>query len=187
MIFLILLAAVPFLRSINGEFLFDDPRMMDKGAPNRVYRTLKEFNHDGRSMVHLIDSWVWRVTGNLSQPFDGTGTRLIAPSWPYHAASILFHIGTTLALWELFGMILEPSRALVAAGIFAVHPLHVTAVGYISGRAGVQSFFFSVMGYLHAAAGFWPLVPLCFYFAWKSKQDTVFYLAVLPIFLGWIR
>jgi hypothetical protein len=181
---LAILAAFPFLRALDGEFLFDDPIMFEKGPPSRVYRTLREFHHDARPMVHLIDSWLWRLFAR-GEPMNATKTSIIAPRWPWHAVSILFHVGATLGVWSLAALILEPSRALMAAGIFAVHPLHVTAVAYVSGRSGVQSFFFSVLGYLHAAAGawHWAAVPVCFYFALKSKQDGWLYLALLPVVL----
>jgi len=182
---LVILAVVPFLPAVNGEFLFDDPMMWLDGPPQANYRRLRSFRGDRRAMVHFFDSVLWRLFGVNDTGMDATGTVIIQPAWPWHVLSLMFHVGTVLAAWGLFGMFLEPWRALAAAAIYAVHPLQVQPVAYVSGRAGVQAAFFSALGLLHAAAGgwHWAAVPLCQYFAFKSKQDGLLYLALYPLIL----
>ena len=189
-ILLSVLAVVPFLPAIRGQFLFDDPYLFIDTPPvaSIRYRSIRQFRGDNRAMVHLFDGWLWRWFRVNDTGMDATGTVIIQPSFPWHVLSILFHIGTTLAAWGLLGLVLAPWRALAAAAIFAVHPLQVGAVGYVSGRAGIQSAFFGMLGLLHIAAGgwHWAAVPVCFYFAYKSKQDGLLYAAWAPLIL-WAR
>jgi len=178
---LILLATLPFLRAVNGEFLFDDPSMLEK--PFRPIDRLGFFRHS-RPMVYFIDSLLFRAFGQGSG-MDSTQTIILQPSWPWHLASLAFHAGTTLLVQELARMFLDPSRAFLAAAIFAVHPLQVSAVAYISGRAGVQAAFFSFLGLLHASIGgwHWGLAIVSQFFAYKSKQDGLLYLVLYPVIL----
>ncbi len=187
LIVLAALAVVPYLPAVRGEFLFDDPVLFhDDGPRGVIYRTVRQFRGDKRAMVHLFDSWLFRAFGINVTGTDATGTVIIQPSWSWHLLSLAFHVGTTWAVWTLAGFFVIPWRAFAAAAIFAVHPLQVQAVGYISARAGLQSAFFSLLGLLHIVAGgwHWALVPVCSYFAYKSKQDGLLYLALFfPVVL----
>jgi hypothetical protein len=183
---LALLAVFPFLRAVRGEFLFDDVNLFLDGGPlGIVYRSVRQFRGDYRAMVHLFDSWLWRLFGKGGTGKNEAGTEITQPAWSWHALSLAFHVGATFTVWEIAGWFLEPWRAFVAAAIFAVHPLQVQAVAYISGRAGVQAFFFAALGLIHAHAGgyHWAAVPVCVYFAYKSKQDGLLYLALYPVVL----
>jgi hypothetical protein len=183
---LALLAVLPFVRAVHGEFLFDDPNMFFNDGPRGViFRRIKLWRDDHRAMVHILDSWLFRLFGINETGMNARGTEIIQPSYPWHVLSLMFHVGATLAVWEIAGWFLEPWRAWVAAAIFAVHPLQVQAVAYISGRAGVQAFFFAALGLIHAHTGgyHWAAVPVCIYFAYKSKQDGLLYLALYPVVL----
>ncbi len=182
---LILLGVLPYLRAFRGEFLFDDPIIFTEGAPGWSAPTLKHFNSNPRAMVHLLDRFLFYWFRSNATGMDFTGTVVTQAAWPWHVLSLLFHVGTTLCVWSLAGLFLEPWRALLAAAIFAVHPLQVSAVAYISGRAGVQAAFFSALGLLHAAAGgwHWLAVLVAQYFAYKSKPDGLLYLVFYPLIL----
>lgn len=188
---LTLLAVLPYVRAVKGEFLFDDPylfvvkRKTGKLPIARRYFYLREFRGDQRAMLHIFDGWLWRIFQASPTGTDETGTVITQPATAWHVLSLAFHIGTTLTVWGLAGLFLEPWRALASAAIFAVHPLQVGAVAYISGRAGVQAAFFSALGLLHAASGgwHWLAVPVCQYFAYKSKPDALLYLAFYPLIL----
>lgn len=186
---LIALSLIPFLPAFHGEFLYDDPQLFLDGPPAGTYRTLKAFNHDARSMVHFFDSLLWRLFKVNVTGMDAPGTTIVQPSWPWHFLSLLLHLGTVFCVWSLTGHWLQPWQSFVASAIFACHPLQVSAVGYISGRAGIQAAFFSAMGLLHASLGgwHWLAVPLSQYFAWKSKQDALLYLALYPVILWFVK
>jgi hypothetical protein len=59
------------------------------------------------------------------------GTRPIV----FHAANILFYIAASLALLALARRCMPPMAAWIAAALFAVHPVHVEAVGNVVGQA----------------------------------------------------
>lgn len=184
LILLSALAVVPFLRAVRGEFLFDDPVMFADSVP-QFPPTWRHFHLNPRAMTHAFDGWLWWLFGVNATGKDATGTVIVQPAVPWHLLSLAFHLGTTLAVWGILGLFLEPWRAFAGAAIFAVHPLQVGAVAYVSARAGVQAAFFSALGLLHAAAGgwHWAAVPVCAYFSYKSKQDGLVYLAFYPVIL----
>lgn len=180
-IVLLILAVAPFLRSIRGPFLYDDPWLFAKNPP-QVPPTWAHFRLNPRAMTHVIDGWLWRAFGVNETGLDGSGTVIIQPAVPWHVVSILFHVGSVFAFWALASYILTPWRALGAAALFAVHPLQVSSVCYVSARAGMQSAFFAFLGFLHGLAGgwHWPLAAVSHYFAFKSKPDGLLYMLVYP-------
>jgi Tfp pilus assembly protein PilF len=62
-----------------------------------------------------------------------------------HLVNVAFHLASTLLLFlTLFRMTRQPWRCAVVAAIFAVHPLHVESVAWISERKDVLSTFFEM-------------------------------------------
>jgi tetratricopeptide (TPR) repeat protein len=55
----------------------------------------------------------------------------------YHAFNLLLHLGAVLLAYECLRRLLSPGAALVAAAIFAVHPLQAEAVNYVSARGAM--------------------------------------------------
>lgn len=55
----------------------------------------------------------------------------------YHAFNLLLHLGAVLLAYECLRRLLPPGAALIAAAIFAVHPLQAEAVNYISARGAM--------------------------------------------------
>lgn len=104
----------------------------------------------------------------------------------YHFLNLLLDAGATLLLYLLFEALLGTSPpaktvALVAALVFAVHPLHTEAVASIVGRAEVLA-----AGFLFAA---WILhlqdrqIPaiICFVLALLSKESAIIFLPLLLV------
>ncbi|HUF30618.1 MAG TPA: hypothetical protein VMM77_08110, partial [Gemmatimonadaceae bacterium] len=55
------------------------------------------------------------------------------PRW-FHAVNVLWHAAAALLVWYVALQLLAPAAALVAALLFAVHPVHVEAVANLVGR-----------------------------------------------------
>jgi hypothetical protein len=56
----------------------------------------------------------------------------------YHLSNLLMHLSTTLLLWGIARRVLGAGfAAWGAAALFAIHPAHTVAVGWISGRTDV--------------------------------------------------
>ncbi len=61
----------------------------------------------------------------------------------HHAGNLALHIANSLLLfWVLFRMTGAPRRSFVVAALFALHPLHVESVAWISARKDVLSTLF---------------------------------------------
>jgi tetratricopeptide (TPR) repeat protein len=70
-------------------------------------------------------------------------------AWGYHLMNLLFHCANTgllfLAIWRMTGAVW---RSALVAALFALHPLHVESVAWISERKDVLSGFFWMLGLL---------------------------------------
>ena len=108
----------------------------------------------------------------------------------YHLTNIYLHIGAAVALFFLAERWLGKHRrawAIVIALVWAVHPLHTSAVTYVSGRADPLAALFGFAALTFGLATFAPGAParltiagagLCFLGALLSKESGVFALLV---------
>lgn len=89
----------------------------------------------------------------------------------YHWTNVMLHTVNSLLLFLLLSRITGlPLRSGFAAAIFALHPLHVESVAWITERKDVLSVFFG-------------LLSLSFYAHYAERRSFVRYLAVLVFFL----
>ena len=109
------------------------------------------FTYDDRSIIvqnpkvhhlgHLARLWTetywppW-MGGGLYRPFTMSAFTLEwvaghgAP-WVFHLVNIALYVAVCLAVYALAALVLPRTLAAVAGGLFAVHPVHVEAVGNI--------------------------------------------------------
>lgn len=124
--------------------------------------------------------------------------------WPagYHTVNVLLHIGNALLLWRLLAR-LEVPAAWLAAMVFAVHPVHVESVAWITERKNVLSGFFyftAVLSFLRywnfsdedfstatRRRGWYVISAICFLFAMWSKTVTATLPAALCVLIWWKR
>jgi protein O-mannosyl-transferase len=66
----------------------------------------------------------------------------------YHAFNVLLHLGAVLLAYECLRRLLPPGAALIAAAIFAVHPLQAEAVNYVSARGAMLMALLCLAGLL---------------------------------------
>jgi hypothetical protein len=99
--------------------------------------------------VHSLANW-WRFFGQsywppayneaLYRPFAILAFALQwaagdgAP-WPFHLVNVALYAATCAAFWAFARRFLPPLPALVVAALFAVHPVHVEAVGNVVGQS----------------------------------------------------
>ncbi len=88
----------------------------------------------------------------------------------YHMTNVALHLLTTLLLFWLFNrMTGSVWRSAFVAAVFALHPLHVETVAWITKRKDVLCAFFGMF-------------TLCLYILYKEKPDVKRYLLVLCFF-----
>ena len=89
----------------------------------------------------------------------------------YHVTNIIFHILSTLLLFWLFHRMTGALwKSAFVAAFFALHPLHVESVAWVSERKDVLSAFF------------W-MLTLCIYVVYTEKQSIQRYLLVVFSFV----
>jgi len=119
--------------------------------------------------------------------------------FPYHLLNLLMQAGSALLLWQVLRQ-LDIRGAWFGALLWAVHPVTVQSVAWVTELKNTQSCFFyllSILLFLKAearretgATNFWPffgLSLLSFVFAVTSKTATAMLPVVLLLCLWWTR
>jgi tetratricopeptide (TPR) repeat protein len=161
------IVVLAYLNSFSGAFQFDDyPAIVQNAGVHSFPAWLHDLGSGIRPLLKLSYLINW---------LSGTGRA------GFHAVNLLIHLGNTLLLYRLARKYAGTAApALVAAGIFALHPLQTEAVTYICGRSASLAAFFYLAGVLaHAETidtpgrgGRW-LVPLLFVCALLVKETAV--------------
>jgi tetratricopeptide (TPR) repeat protein len=117
---------------------------------------------------------------------------------PYHLLTLLFHVADTLLLWRVLSC-LDVRGAWIGASLWALHPVQVESVAWVSELKNTQSAFFylaSILGFLHwrgmtqegrrgEAIRAYTFALLCGLLAMLSKSSTVMLPAVLSLCWWW--
>ena len=135
-VLLVALAIVPYLGSLRGEFVYDDRiQILDNSLIQRPELLARALTHD-----------VWSFKGDRdrawSNYFRPVFVLWLAANWRlfgaqplgWHLTNLLLHAGVVLLAFALLRRLgTSLPRAFLAAAIFAVHPVHVESVAWISG------------------------------------------------------
>ncbi len=133
---IVLLIFLAYFPAARGGFIWDDD----------VYVT-------GNGLLTAPDGLkrIWFSLDSPSQYFPLTYTtfRLEYALWGlnpagYHWVNILLHAANALLLWRLLKRLSVPG-AWLAAAIFALHPVQVESVAWITERKNLLSLFFSLL------------------------------------------
>lgn len=189
---LLVMTLVVYIPALGGGYVWDDDRLVTDN-PNittaaRLIRTWTDplANTDFYPLTHA--SWwleyrFWRLN-----PFV------------FHLDNVLLHAANAVLFWTILRFLAVPG-GWAAAAIFALHPLHVESVAWISERKNVLSgllCLLSVWMYLRFALDgggmpprrrrlFHGLSVLFFLLALLAKPVTMAAAAVLPLLLWWKR
>ncbi len=188
---LVALTVLAYLPALRAGFVWDDDLHVTQ---NEVLRTWHG----------LVD--IWLRPGAILQYYPLTHTSWwiqyhlwgLAPLG-YHLVNVLLHGASAAVLWLVLRRLCVPG-AWLAAAVFALHPVHVESVAWVTELKNVQSGFF----YLLALLGFlrWGLADdaepgggrrvyaasfLCFVCAVLSKSVTCTLPAAVALALWWKR
>ena len=128
-----------YMPAMCADFVWDDDRYVTNNellaAPDGLWR-------------------IWFTADSPSQyfPLTYTSFRLEYDLWKlnptgYHITNIILHTANVLLVWVLLRRLAIPG-SWFAAAIFALHPVHVESVAWISERKNVLMVFFAVLSIL---------------------------------------
>lgn len=171
--------------ALRGAFVLDDDRLLTTntlvGSSDGLYRiwfTTEAFDY---WPVTNTSFWLeWRLWG--MNPLG------------YHVTNLLLHLASSILLWVILQRLAIPG-AWLAALLFAVHPVNVESVAWISERKNTLSMLFfllSVLWYLKAdgesTAQKWYWLSLgAFLLAMLSKGSVAVLPALLLVIAWWQR
>lgn len=173
---LIAVTLAVFARTASfGFVVFDDPNYVT-GNPHVLDGLSLRTVRWAFSRIHDCN---WIPLTWLSLMLDAT----IYGHWAggYHVTNILLHVANVLLAFAfLNGATGQPLRSAFVAALFAVHPLHVESVAWISERKDVLSIFFGLLAlcayvrYTASRRRLWLLAAfVCFFGSLSSKQTLV--------------
>jgi tetratricopeptide (TPR) repeat protein len=163
---LLLLAGAAFGASLGSGFHFDDYAIFSDPVLNSSSGWLDIWSLARTRPLTYLTYWL-----NLQT----TGRNAAA----FHAFNLLLHAAAVLLLYECLQRLLDGKVALIAAAIFAVHPLQSEAVIYVWGRSIVLATVLCLAALLAWIAGrSWTAVA-CFAAALLAKEEC----AAFPLLL----
>lgn len=181
---LVALTVAAYLPVVRNGFIWDDDAYVTQNE------TLRAADGLGR---------IWFELGAIPQyyPLVHTGFRLEHRLWGdaalgYHLVNVALHALCALGLWRVLALLRVPG-AWWAAALFALHPVHVESVAWVTERKNVQSgafYFASLLAYLHwerrrESGALYAASLLAFAAALLSKTVTASLPAVIAIVLWW--
>jgi hypothetical protein len=147
---LALLALLPYLNAMADGFTLDDePSIRNNPAVTR-----------GIDLLGILSSplpplnTVYRPLTVLTYALNEAVAPANAPL--FHAVNVILHTGVTvLAFWIALWLFESQRLAMIAAALFAIHPIHTEAVTSIVGRAELLVAFFGLIALLAGADWCW--------------------------------
>jgi tetratricopeptide (TPR) repeat protein len=142
-------AIAVYLSSLGGGFVWDDRQLILDD------RAIKSWEHLGEIFTQDfferreddLPYGYYRPVTTLSYVLDFSLWSLYSPG--YHATNLLLHaLCSVLVAWLLLELGWGGVATVVAALLFAVHPIHAENVAWIAGRTDPLAFFFCAIAFL---------------------------------------
>ena len=157
---ILILTLLVYIPAITAGFIWDDDKFLTENplikASNGLYRFW--FTTEAPDYFPLTSTslWIeWRLWG-----MNASG---------YHVVNILLHIVSSFLIWLVLERLKIPG-AWLAALIFAVHPVNVESVAWITERKNTLPMVFY-------------LLSILLYLKFESSEDNRFYKLSLGVFL----
>lgn len=186
-VFLFLVSFAVFIPSLGNDFVWDDVSYIQRKAknlnfskigPELISPKLKEGKTAGKyfrplyQVSLIVDNEMWNTS-----PFG------------FHLTNIILHSISTVLLYFLVLVLLgefnirgREAIALIASVLFALYPLHVESVSFVSARGDILAaifFFLSLIFYIFSYKRMFYLIlaVFCFLLSFLSKEVAI----ALPI------
>jgi len=183
-ILLCCVTAIAYLPALRNGYIWDDDMLVTKNSLITSASGLHKFWFTTEPAdywpVTLTAFWVqWRLWG-----LDALG---------YHAVNLALHIAEALLIWAILRRLLIPG-AWLAAVIYAVHPVNVETVAWISELKNLMAMLFfllSIWFFLRSLSGNgrrdYAASLLAFLLAMLSKGSVAILPLILVGIIGWRR
>lgn len=182
---------VVYAPALRNGFVWDDTALVLRDPLIRSWRLIPEgFGHF--LFVDATASNFYRPLQRLTFTADYALWGFDYPGG-WHFTSIAIQAAAAAALYALLRRWLGETRrhwSLGAALLWAIHPLHTSAVTYVAGRADLLAALCGFAGLRFALEGgkrAQLYAGLCFLGALLSKESGGMFLIVWLLFLGWRR
>jgi protein O-mannosyl-transferase len=144
--------ALVYANALRNDFVFDDVQLV---KDNDAIRSI-------RSVPEIITGNLWGILGKASNYYRPLPPLLYMATyglfgltpWAFHLLNVVFHAGVSILVFLIASRVLRRSGssanavpALLAALLFAVHPLHTEAVTWIAGIMDVSCTFFALLSF----------------------------------------
>ena len=127
---LIALVFVSYVQVFNADFIWDDESHLTRNPCIVGPLGLKEIWTSARAVYYpLVLTTFWTV-----HKFVG-----LSP-WPYHLLNVLLHAGSAVLLWKILRQ-LKVRGAWLGAALWALHPVMVQSVAWVTELKNTQSGF----------------------------------------------
>jgi tetratricopeptide (TPR) repeat protein len=170
---LVALAVVPYFNTFHNFFVYDDNTQILQNP------YLQSFHH----LKDIFTTPVWSFLGgdyprNYYRPLMSLGYllcyQIVGPvPWVFHLMNIVLNALVVLALffvtWRMFD---DRLAAYIAAGLFAIHPIHSESVAWIAAVTDLQLAFFYLLT-------FWLFLGLS---KWRGRKLILGYLSMAASF-----
>jgi protein O-mannosyl-transferase len=132
--FLIAFVFIAYARVFNADFIWDDESHLTRNPCIVGPLGLKEIWTSARAVYYpLVLTSFWTV-----HKFVG-----LSP-WPYHLLNVLLHAGSAVLLWQILRQ-LNVRGAWLGAALWALHPVMVQSVAWVTELKNTQSGFFYLL------------------------------------------
>ena len=181
---LVALTAATYLPALRNGFIWDDDDHLTQNpamtAPDGLRQIWSSLAVSRYYPLTLTSFWLQRRLWGLNP-------------LPYHAINISFHAANAVLVFLLLRR-LNVCAAWAAAALWAVHPVNVESVAWITELKNTQSglfFFASLLCFLRydeqPTRSWYTASVLCFVAALLSKPSTVILPGVLLLYIWWQR
>lgn len=122
------------------------------------------------------------VTFEINKALFGAGNPV-----GFHAGSVLLHVLCVLLVGAVARLVWSPPAVLLAMGVFALHPLQVEAVAYVSSRAELLAACGVLLALRATSAGSFAGAWLGVVVATLGKETAIVAWGLVPLWATWTQ